>query len=310
MTAHLITSMRVRGLFGLYDYDLPASGDFLNATILYGDNGVGKTTLLKLAFHLVSAANNKGHKNALYQAPFRKLEVDLKTGVTLGAEIIDNSSRILRLTIVKTNKIVATWDFKPNLYRTNVDIIDDSFIETLNVTSNYTLHRTSNKDSYRKSRQNYFELLSEFAPTVFFLNAERHLDGDTVSNPSDEVELRRMLRFEEPKTINELSKRTKEIALSQALGSATTWVRNNVFASAGKGSTNVHSVYLDALNKISSPKTRQSTEENVAAELLEDLQLIDQKTGEHQRYELAPELSTTELRKALSPKNKKPDDLV
>ena len=98
MTARLITSIRVRRLFGLYTYELPATGEFSNAAILYGDNGVGKSTLLRLAFHLLSAANDRGHRTALYDADFDSLEVALASGITLSARLLkDAPTRLLTM---------------------------------------------------------------------------------------------------------------------------------------------------------------------------------------------------------------------
>ena len=65
MAEKLISRIRVEGLFGLYTYEVPQTGVLDNAAILYGDNGVGKSTMLRLVFHLLSSANNKGHRTAL-----------------------------------------------------------------------------------------------------------------------------------------------------------------------------------------------------------------------------------------------------
>ena len=49
----MITSIEIKGLYGLYDYKL----NFLDenpVTIITGPNGFGKTTLLKIISHLYS----------------------------------------------------------------------------------------------------------------------------------------------------------------------------------------------------------------------------------------------------------------
>src|SRR5689334_4130940 len=71
-----ITRVTLKGLFGQYDYDLPNAPGIealRDVVILYGDNGCGKTTLLKLIFHLLSPANNRSHRTSLYQIPFHAL---------------------------------------------------------------------------------------------------------------------------------------------------------------------------------------------------------------------------------------------
>ena len=46
MTARLISQIEIEGLFGLYTYVVPENGELANAAILYGDNGVGKSTII------------------------------------------------------------------------------------------------------------------------------------------------------------------------------------------------------------------------------------------------------------------------
>ena len=89
MTAKLISNIRIDKLFGLYTYVIPDPGEMSNAAILYGDNGVGKSTLLRLVFHLLSAANDRGHRTALYKTDFQRLEVTLSSGAKLVARILE-----------------------------------------------------------------------------------------------------------------------------------------------------------------------------------------------------------------------------
>jgi ABC-type molybdenum transport system ATPase subunit/photorepair protein PhrA len=110
MTATLITKIEVRELFGLYDYVLPKSGEFNNAAILYGDNGAGKSTVLRLAFHLLSAAGNRGHRTALYKAHFTHLRVDLENGTSLVADRLPKrGGRPLRLAVLSEGIEIAGW---------------------------------------------------------------------------------------------------------------------------------------------------------------------------------------------------------
>jgi predicted ATPase len=113
-TQPLISAMRVEKLFGLYTYSLPRDGSFQNAAILYGDNGVGKSTILRMAFHLLSAANDRGHRTALFKIDFHSFDVELVSGVTIKAARIHKSELdFLQLTILRGNEILARWDYRP-----------------------------------------------------------------------------------------------------------------------------------------------------------------------------------------------------
>jgi predicted ATPase len=313
MTAKLITGIRVQGLFGLYDYKLPRSGEFSNATILYGDNGVGKSTLLRLAFHLLSGADDKGHRTALYEADFDKLEVDLASGITLTANLQkEQSSRLLTMEIVKGNKKLAIWEHEKRSTKRRFSEDDPfSFLVDLDsegemVRRNRTTAKGREKDQTPRGNSAYISVLAQYVPTIFILNADRRLDSDAVADPSDEMELRKVMHYGEPKRINELVVRSREIALSQALAAAGRWVSQKAVRGANQGSMNVHSVYTAVLQHLIGSQAQQGatldkTDTNV---LLHKLTAIEIKTEEYARYELASGLSVTKFRKALSSKVK------
>jgi hypothetical protein len=147
---------------------------------------------------------------------------------------------------------------------------------------------------------------------MFILNADRRLDSDAVADPSDEMELRKVMHFGEPKRINELVVRSREIALSQALGAAGRWVSQKAVKGANQGSMNVHSVYIAVLQHLLGAPAKQSASLDEAGTdvLLRKLEAIEVKTAEHARYELATGLSISEFRKALSSKVKKKSSLA
>lgn len=314
MTARLISSIRIEGLFGLYTYSVPPKGELANAAILYGDNGVGKSTVLRLAFHLLSAAHNRGHRSALYEAEFECLEVALASGVRLTAQVVERDPfKVLSLAVFKGQKRLAVWDYRPRAGRGYVDeetiYIEESESGRRVVRKINASPRRKELEGVPQGEQAYLTALQRHVPTLFILNADRRLDSDSVSDPSDEVELRRSMQYGEPKRINELVVRSREIALSQALSAAARWISRKAVIGTNQGSTNVHSVYGDVLRKIVSP-TRRSTTPDLESgvdmpELLDKLAMIDSKSAEHARYELATHLTTKDFRRALSGRSAK-----
>lgn len=313
----LISAIRVEDLFGLYTYRLPQEGMLPNAAILYGDNGIGKTTILRLAFHLLSAANNRGHRGALYQSNFTKLEVILSSGVILLAARKELKGRtLLDFLISKNGKPIAQWMYMPQQQREL--FLGDEAGYSIEIGKDGT-PRVSLKSIRRKEQaiapegeDLYLSALKDSVPTTFFLNAERRLDSDSVSDPSDEMELRRVMRYEEPKRINDLIGRSREIALSQALKSASDWVRAKAFQGANKGASNVHSVYVDVLHHLitPSPSAKEAAPVISPAELIKKLGSIESRTAELAQYELATILPTTEFKKALQTRSQKKRNLA
>lgn len=56
----IISNFEIRNLFGVFSYRIPYERNLDNPAILYGENGVGKSTILNLIFHLLSSSNNRG----------------------------------------------------------------------------------------------------------------------------------------------------------------------------------------------------------------------------------------------------------
>jgi energy-coupling factor transporter ATP-binding protein EcfA2 len=308
MTAKLISNIRIDKLFGLYTYTIPEFGDLTNAAILYGDNGVGKSTLLRLVFHLLSAADNRGHRTALYQTDFQRLEVTLSSGAKLVARILESSpSKVLLLEVISGEKRIAIWDYSPRdehryVEEGSVSIEVDSGGNTV-FRRRVTTAQKKELGGAPRGEKAYLDALKAHVPALFILNADRRLDSDAVADPSDEVELRRTMQYGEPKRINELVARSREIALSQALGASARWISRKAVQSTNRGSMNVHFVYGDVLKRLVA-RNKLSAKATAAVavsipDLLRQLSIIDMKSAEHAQYELATHLPTAEFRKTI-----------
>lgn len=75
-----VTHIRAEGLFQRYSHEVPLRLED-RVTIIHGPNGVGKTVLLRLASALLS-----GRLSLMARIPFKRFEVVLSDGATLGFE--------------------------------------------------------------------------------------------------------------------------------------------------------------------------------------------------------------------------------
>ena len=84
-----IKKVSVEHLFGRYDYQLRLSESENESlpmiSLLYGDNGTGKTTILKLIFHILSSGLSQGHKSYVAGVPFQKFSIEFSDGATVSA---------------------------------------------------------------------------------------------------------------------------------------------------------------------------------------------------------------------------------
>ena len=83
-----VEHISVEELFGVYSYKLPNTSEkgIEKLLIIYGDNGTGKTTILKLFFYLLSTRDKSGYKTKIAETRFKKFVVQLKNGIEIGAK--------------------------------------------------------------------------------------------------------------------------------------------------------------------------------------------------------------------------------
>ena len=113
----LISSVIVTGLFGKYDYEIPqkrATDPSLNRTIfIYGDNGCGKTTVLRLVFHALATAEKAGHRTFLSRTKFRTLEITLDNGTKVSCAKTGNDLLgTFKMSVKKKNKRPVEYEFE------------------------------------------------------------------------------------------------------------------------------------------------------------------------------------------------------
>lgn len=307
MTRAIISKIDIRGLYGLYDYSLPDEGEFNEAVIFYGDNGSGKTTILKLVFHMLSSAPDRGHRQALYNAEFKELTITLHSGVILSAthQVTDNK-RVLLLTIKRDNTRLATWEYMPKSERTR---------EEHEILWQYTAKKESSSRTKisRKTasilthqqpsdEDSYLNTLKEHSPTVFFVSADRKLQSDDVEESRDDYELNRFLRNSSSTKLSDIVPRSRELILDQSLSAASAWISRAALLGANQGSVNVHAVFTDIVTRLGTvSQTEESTQKGDDRETLLRTKMdeIVAWSKKHAKYELSTPLAMSDLRNAL-----------
>lgn len=90
MESIYIKKIEVSKLFGVYDYNIDLSHNKgYGLSILYGDNGAGKSTILRLIYFLLSSKLQAGHKSNVGNIEFRSFKIEMSNG----SEIIADRSK-------------------------------------------------------------------------------------------------------------------------------------------------------------------------------------------------------------------------
>ena len=91
---HSIAGIEIEQLFGLYNFRLGSQIDRPfdpKLLLLYGDNGSGKTTILRLIYHTLSPESQRGHRTRLVKIPVRRFSVTLVDGTEVSVRRTGNS---------------------------------------------------------------------------------------------------------------------------------------------------------------------------------------------------------------------------
>lgn len=301
--------MTLDGLFGLYKYEIPADDGALGRiSILYGENGLGKTTILKILFHLLSAAGNRGHRTALGRIKFRRVRVVLSNGIYVQAsrkgETLDGAHR-LEVVRHSRNKeeLLGAWDWYPEGEASGAatrNMLLHADPEILRIISD----KSSSKSRQRAIQSMMFDFieresnpieneeaflgaLRRYVPPLFFLTADRILSADLVSRDSvvgSDFETRGRMRPEEMLT------RGRERSLNDAIGAASTLLSRLGVEAARQGSTSMHSIYEDLIERFSNRTTGEQIANLPLDELKKTLMSLSDAYERYSLYGLAPKL--------------------
>lgn len=278
-----VSHIRVEKLFGHFDYDLDfkceAGHNASRLGILYGDNGSGKTTILRLLFHLLSPIDNRGHKTELAQTKFSRFEVQLADGTTILAErsqhrLIGN----LELRIAKSGKTICTLPMKVSedgsvkMSGTPEAILVEKFLKNLR---NLNVEILFMRDNRR--------LASNLDPNLMADARESGPQGGIMVEWSPENIIRHM-------------NGPRENSLTQAVENVTKYFREHALAASSKGEINTNKIYDDIIKNLVAPgKPKLEYSESQFQENMEKFAVLDERNQAFVKVGLASPLLAKEM---------------
>lgn len=319
--AATIIRVRLLQLFGLYSYDIPGNQQQLGRTpILYGENGLGKTNVLKILYHVLSAGASHGHRGALAKIKFRGVEIYLSNDIQVNAyRKQENLFGALRLEVRKNvagnSDLLGAWDWYPegdpnsdtqHKWLANVDPvamrkINDSkwSSKERNKAIQSLLFTVIEKESNPlESEEAFLSALRNNVPPIYFLTADRILMSDEVSKegfrfPGAEATTRGM-------SAEDMVTKGRERALNEAIAMTSRTLSHLGVSATRQGSTSMHSIYEDLIARLASRQnTDQPAAEQSIAALKSRLLDLSKRYSLFEKYGLAPQLRGPQLVKLL-----------
>lgn len=226
-----VTGMRIEELFGHYDYDIEvpraAENGVSRICILYGENGTGKTTILQLLFHLLSPADDRGHRTHLAKIPFRNFSVGFSDGTEIRAvRQTENIVGAFTLELVEQGRVTSA----------GLIGVDESL--------------TVKKDTLTSEGAQMLKEIGKRGTLIFLLGDDRRLVSDSFPPEPEEYERHAHIRYPpEIRTHGPLVD-SRDIALNESLVRTREWLRQQVYAASSRGELDAQHIYANIIDQI------------------------------------------------------------
>lgn len=291
-----IAAIHVRDLHGKFDYDV----DFLDPstgfeesigkmfavnddrlTLLYGRNGSGKTSLLRLLFHAISAAPGSGHRSALGRTRFRSFEVKLtdRSAIAYVRPAEKPPFGPCIASIRRPGLEPVTWEMMTE---------DDGRVPALNqqlrVFSEDELRMETLRPEPYASFLNGLQAL-DLNPVL--LGDSRRITSDVVEEESEESQRGRESRQSED------LRRAHDVM--SAIERARRYLGQVAFAGTQAGSSRVESVYLGVTTAISQHSGDLEPQAGLLPELVNRVRNIGSEASVLHQYGLMPDFDAEKL---------------
>jgi len=286
-----IKSIAVEKLFGLYDYRIGKEQSLGKIVILYGDNGSGKTTILKLIYRLLSTEDNVGHKSYIARVKFKSVRVLLANGYTVWVKRKTSLIGAYELGIDKKSNTILSVEMIPRdgeVIRISEDPLNNKkymrFLKIMTEMNIQLYMMTDNRQVYVDGDKGYDSARRRHGHYYNYEMGARHSYMDEEVSYTDPDQLTRKL-------------------LDDSMNRAFHWIRTRVMSATSKGATSVNAVYSKIITTLVSAKKEKSDDQQFKKEkknMLDSINKIGIENKKYSKFNLLPTFYTTKLKAAIS----------
>lgn len=237
MSKIFLTDIEIEGLFGYYNYkfsELADDPDFNNFITIHGNNGSGKTNLLKLISAILSSRSFDGSKSYLMNVRFTKIIISLSSGIKI---VVHRETELGSYTINLVD--LKGVEFTSHYYQSEVDELNPEKFNAI-----------------RESDDEYFEFISiieNIGIRPVLITHERQIIESYGKKSSEDLILEDTIVELIDKDFKPAYNKFAQLKTDKYL--AETWIQNQVRKSSDLGIMNTNKLYLDLLRMLKSDST-------------------------------------------------------
>lgn len=283
-----ISNIIIKDLFGQYSYNIKEQNkkelDISKLLILYGDNGCGKTTILRLIFDLFSLgmSNREAFQN-ISKTKFNSISIVFEDGYSLNVERnTDEYIGTFNLKIKKDNNIINEFKYTADNHRV---LYEDE--QQRKVLINHGIKSNEQEKSYMEII--YF--LRERNPHIYYLTDKRNLLTTARTNIYfDEIDENIDSEFMKREYISNKVRvikhnNSENDILISTLKQAERWVRDQSIQGSLRGDQDTNYIYKDIITRISNYDDEQTKDRvdfsgNEILNAIEDISLRSKSYSE------------------------------
>lgn len=300
----LLSGAEVRSLYGRYNYDVEVPAHLLDQRLVlfYGDNGSGKTTVLRLIWHLLSASNNRGHRTSISKVGFRQISLALSNGDLITASRSDPNPGPYTLEVRRSSDAIvrSEWPSSPTPF-------GDWTSSQLEAQLAHLPRELALQAEGEIQRRKYIEYLAGLEIRPYFLADDRIIYGDELEDSAARRRdtLARRLAASEGRGPAFSSPDDAQGAVVQELETslrrASEYLRELTLGGNASGSAGANSVYLEVLRRLG----HQSEDGNqlpidVKDELTDSIRKLGERSKGFEEFQLVPQFDTPNFVDAVS----------
>ena len=265
MNTRKIKTIAVEKLFGLYDYTLTIPSTVVdNVFIIYGDNGTGKSTMLRLAYHLLTSEMGHLHKSYLANSAFKSFYVEFSDGTKVSiVRLNDNEDYLGDYTIKycgdETIECSVPCEWNEESHR-------------------YSISFSASELAYRKDYRRIITKLHSI--NVFYISDNRN------EEQYDNIDIRHRRQLSLDPVEREMEQ-LQEWVISQALEASK---------KGEEGTTNVYEKLLSKFGKRRNKKEKVMTLEEIASEI----DILEERATSYAKIGFIPSTSYSEIKSRLA----------